>query len=125
MINAVGEPQQYGAGDQPVIAQMQAQHDQRRAAQRQADQQDFAGADMIGQIADRRLGQAGYHAEDGQREAKLDVTDAELLFQEGEQHRQHEHMEMADPMGRRNRGQRAQRCIALRLLRCGENVDHL
>ncbi len=104
---------------------MQAEHDQRRATEREADQQDFAGADMIGQIADRRLRQAGYDGEDGQRKAKLDVADAELLLQKRDQHRQHHHMEMADPMGRGNRGQRAQRCVRLRLLRCGQNVDHL
>ena len=34
-------------------------------------------------------------------------------------------MEMADPMGCRNRGQRAQRRIRLRMLRCGQNVDHV
>ena len=125
MIDAVGEPQQHGAGDQPGIAQMQAEHDQCEAAQRKAHQQDFAGADMVGKIAHRRLGQAGYDGEHGQREAKLDIADAELLLQKGEQHRQHQQMEMADPMGRRNRGQRAQRCVRFRLLRCGQNVDHV
>ena len=77
---------------------MQAEHDQRKAAEREAHQQDLAGADMVGQIADRRLGQAGYHREDGQREAEIDIADAELSFQKREQHRQHEHVEMADPM---------------------------
>ena len=97
---------------------MQAEHDQRASAQRQAHQQDFAGADMIGKIADRRLGQAGHDGEHGQRKAELDVADAELLFQKREQHRQHENMEMADPMGRRNRSERARRGVRLRLLRC-------
>ena len=124
MIDAVGEPEQHGAGDQPGVAQMQAEHDQREAAQREAHQQDFAGADMIGEIAHRRLGQAGDDGEDGQRETELDIADAELLLQKREQHRQHQHVEMADPMGDRNRGQRAQRCVRLRLLRCGQNVDH-
>ena len=78
MIDAVGEPEQHGAGDQPGIAQMQAEHDQRAAAEGEADQQDFAGADMVGEIADRRLGQAGDHGEDGQGKAKLDIADAEL-----------------------------------------------
>jgi len=63
---------------------------------------------MIGEIAHRRLGQAGDHGEHGQREAELDIADAELAFEEREQHRQHQQMEMADPMGRRNRDQRAQ-----------------
>ena len=63
---------------------MQAEHDQRKAAERQAHQQDFAGADMVGEIADRRLGQAGYHGEDGQRKAELDIADAELLLSETE-----------------------------------------
>jgi len=124
MINAVGKSQQHCAGDQPGIAQMQAEHDQREAAHREAHQQDFAGADMIGQIADRRLRQAGCHGEDGQRKAEFDVADAEPYLQKGEQHRQHEYVEMADPMRRRNRGQGAQRFVSLRLLRCGENVDH-
>ena len=83
MIDAVGEPQQHGAGDQPGIAQMQAEHDQRKAADDKADQQDFAGADMVGEIADRRLGQAGDHGEHGQREAELDIADAELRFRKG------------------------------------------
>ena len=94
----------------------------------EAHQQHFAGADMVGEIADRRLRQAGDDAEHGQREAKLDIADAELLLQEREQHRQHEQMEMADPMGERNRRQRAQRTVRLScfgLLRCGENVDHI
>ena len=58
---------------------MQAEHDQREAAERQADQQHLAGADMVGEIADRRLRQAGDDAEHGQREAELDIADAELL----------------------------------------------
>ena len=58
---------------------MQAEHDQRQAADGEADQQDFSGADMVGEIADRRLRQAGDDAEDGQRKAELDIADAELL----------------------------------------------
>ena len=125
MIHAVGEPEQYGTGDQPWVAQMQAEHDQRQPAQGDAHQQDFAGADMIGKIADRRLRQAGRDGEDGESEAKLNVTDAELFFQEGEQHRQHEQMEMTDPMRRRNRGQRPQLFVGLCLLRCGQDVGHV
>ncbi len=124
MIDAVGKPQQHGARDQPGIAQMQAQHDQREAAKGQAHQQDLAGADMVGQIADRRLGQAGHDCKDGQGETEVDVTDAELLLQKRKQHRQHEQMEMTDPMRRRNRGQGAQRAIGFCMLRCGENVSH-
>ena len=86
---------------------MQAEHDQRKAAEGEAHQQDYSGADMIGKITHRGLGQAGYHGKDGQGKAKLDVADAELVLQKGEQHRQHEHMEMTDPMGRRNRGKGA------------------
>ena len=58
---------------------MQAEQDQREAAEREADQQDLARADMVDEIADRRLGQAGHHREHGQREAELDIADAELL----------------------------------------------
>jgi hypothetical protein len=104
---------------------MQAEQDQRTAAQRQAHQQDFAGADMIGQIADRRLGQAGGDRKDGQREAKIDIADAELRLEERKQHRQHENMEVADPMRGRDRGQCPQRTIDFGLLRCGENIGHL
>jgi hypothetical protein len=111
---------------------MQAEHDQRKAAQGKAHQQDFAGADMIGKITHRRLGQAGYDGKDGKGKAKLDVADAELILQKGEQHRQHEHMEMTDPMGGRNRRKGAVRavgfrlsfCLGFRLLRCSQNVDH-
>ena len=103
---------------------MQAEQDQRQPAEREADQQHLAGADMVGEIADRRLRQAGHQAEHGQREAELDIADAELRLQIRKQHRQHEQMEMADPMGHRNRGQRAQRGVRFRLLRCGQNVDH-
>jgi hypothetical protein len=42
---------------------MQAEHDQRQAADGEADQQDFSRADMVGEIADRRLRQAGDDAE--------------------------------------------------------------
>ncbi len=86
---------------------MQAEHDQRKAAERKPYQQDLAGADMIGEIAQRCLRQAGDHGEDGQRKAELDVTDAELLLQKRKQHRQYQQMEMTDPMGRRNQGKRA------------------
>ncbi len=125
MIDAVGKPQQHGACDQPSITEMQAEHDQREAAEREAHQQDFAGADMVGKIAHWCLGQGGYDGEHGQRKAKLDVADAELFFEKREQHRRHHEMEMADPMGRRNPSQRAQRGVGLGLLRCGHNVDHL
>jgi hypothetical protein len=125
MINAVGEPEQHGAGDQPGIAQMQAEHDQHEAAEGETHQQDFAGADMVGQVAHRRLRQAGCYGEGGQREAELDIADPKLLLQKRKQHRQHHQMEMADPMGRRNRGQGARRGVGFRLLRCGQNVDHI
>ena len=125
MIDAVGEPEQHGAGDQPAITEMQAEHDQRKAAQGKPHQQDLAGADMVGEIAHRRLGQAGDDGEDGQRKAKLDIADAELFLQKREQHRQHHQMKMTDPMGRRNSSQRAQRGVRLRLLRCGQNIDHV
>ena len=95
---------------------MQAEHDQRQAADGEADQQDFSRADMVGEIADRRLRQAGDDAEHGQRKTELDIADAELLLQERKQHRQHEQMEMADPMGDRNRRQRAQRSCPLWLV---------
>ena len=80
---------------------------------------------MIGEIADRRLSETRYDTEGGKGEAQFDVADVELFFQEREQHRQHEQMEMADPMRRRNRSQGAQRSVRLRLLRCGQNVDSL
>ena len=104
---------------------MQAEHDQRQAADGEADQQDFSRADMVGEIADRGLRQAGDDAEYGQRETELDIADAELFFKERKQHRQHEEMEMADPMGDRNRSERTQRSVRLGLLRCGQNVDHV
>src|SRR6266481_4800144 len=104
---------------------MHAEQDQRQAPDGEADKEDLAGADVIGQIADRRLREAGDDREHGQRKAEIDIADAELLLQKREQHRQHEQMEMADPMGHRNRRQRAQRAVRLHLLRCGENVDHV
>ena len=113
VIDAVGEPEQRGADDQRGVAQMQAEHDQRQAADGEADQQDFSRADMVGEIADRRLRQAGDDAEYGQRETELDIADAELRLQERKQHRQHEQMEMADPVRDRNRRQRTQRGVRL------------
>src|SRR5436309_11143330 len=104
---------------------MQAEHDQRQAADGEADQQDLSRADMVGEITDRRLRQAGDDAEHGERETELYIADAELFFQERKQHRQHEEMEMADPMGDRNRSQHAQRRVRFGLLRCGQNVDHV
>ena len=98
---------------------MQAEHDEREAADGEADQEDLAGADMVGKITHRRLGQAGDDSEHGQRETEFDIADAELAFEEREQHRQHQQMEVADPMRRRNQDQRAQRGVRLRLLRCG------
>ena len=97
----------------------------RETAEHEAHQQHLARADMVGEVARRSLCQAGNDAEHGQREAKFDIADAELCPQEGKQHRKHQQMEMADPMGGRNQHQRAQRGLRLRvLLRCGENVDH-
>ena len=125
VIDAVGKPEQRGADDQRGVAQMQAEHDQRETTDGEADQQDFSRADMVGEIADRGLGQAGDDAEHGQRKTELDIADAELFFKERKQHRQHEEMEMADPMGDRNRSQRTLRSVRLGLLRCGQNVDHV
>ena len=104
---------------------MHAKPDQRKAAEAKPAQEDFARADVVGEIADRRLRQAGDDREHGQRKAELDIADAELGFQERKQHRQHEQMEMAEPMRDRNPGQRAQCAIRPRLLRCGQNVDHV
>src|SRR5207253_9221171 len=63
--------------------------------------------------------------ENGECKTELDIADAELLFKERKQHRQHEEMEMADPMGDRNRSERAQRSVRFGVLRCGQNVDHV
>ena len=104
---------------------MQPEQDQREAAEAKPAQQDFARAKMIGEVADRRLRQAGDEAEHGERKAELDIADAELLLQERKQHRQREDMEMAEPVRDRNRRQRAQRAVGFRLSRSGENVDHI
>jgi hypothetical protein len=77
------------------------------------------------EIADRRLRQSRHHAEHGQRKAELDIADAELLLQKREQHRQHEQMKMAEPMRDRDRRQRAQCAVGLRVLRCSQNVGHI
>ena len=108
---------------------MQAQHDERQAAEGEAEQQDDAGADVVDDVAERRLGQAGDHGEYGQRKAELDIADAELCFQERKQHRQHQQMEMADPMRNRDQPERAKLAVGFArfrgLLRCGEDVGHL
>ena len=49
---------------------------------------------------------------------RFDIADAELRFQKREQHRQHQQVEVADPMRDRNQHQRAQRGVRLCLLRC-------
>ena len=59
VIDAVGEAEQRGADDQRRIAQMHAEPDQRKAAEAKPAQEDFARADVVGEIADRRLRQAG------------------------------------------------------------------
>src|ERR1700727_673584 len=108
---------------------MQAEHDQRGAAEAKAHQQDFSRAEMIRNIADRGLGQAGTHGKNRQRETELDIADIELLFQEGKQHRQYENMEMTHPVGNGYSAQCAElfvlgslsRCS---LLRCGQNIGH-
>ena len=107
MVDAVGEPEQHGAGDQRGVAQMQAEQDQREAAEREPAQQDLARAKMVDEIAGRRLRQRRDHGRHGQREAELDIADAELALQERKQHRQDQQMEMADPMRDRNSRQRA------------------
>ena len=79
---------------------------------------------MVDEIAGRCLRQSGDDREYGERKAELDIADTELCFEERKQHRQHQQMEMADPMRDRNQRERAQRAVGLALLRCGENVDH-
>ena len=109
---------------------MQTEHDQREASETEAHQQNFPGADMIGEIADRGLGQAGTHGKNGQRKAEFDVSDIELLFQKRKQHRQHEDMEMAHPVSNGYRAQRAELFIFTGplgrrgLLRRGQNIGH-
>ena len=125
VIDAIGQPQQHRARNQPGITQIKAQHDQRQPADGEADQQDFARADMIGKVTHGRLRHSGDHRKHGQRKAKLDIADAELLFQEGEQHRQREDVKMAEPVRNRNRRQRPQRAVGFRVSRSGENVDHI
>ena len=113
MVDAVGDAEQHGARDQPGIAQMQAEHDEGEAAQGQAEQQDDARADMVDDVAERRLGQAGDDREHGERKAELDIADAELFLQERKQHRQHQQVEMADPVGDRDQAERAKFAIGL------------
>ena len=86
---------------------MQAEQDQRAAAEAETGQQHLSGADVVGEIAYWSLGQAGHQAKHRQRKAELDIADAELLLQERKQHRQHEEVKMAEPMRDRNRRQRA------------------
>jgi len=66
MIDAVGQPQQDGASDQPGIAQVQAEHDQREAREAKAGQQDLARPDMVDDVAERRLGESRDDREHGQ-----------------------------------------------------------
>src|SRR6185437_2064416 len=117
MIDAVGDAEQDGAGDEPRIAQVQAEYDQGKSAKHKTDEQDFPGAEVIGEISDRCLGQTGNNCKDRECKAKVDIADAEPLLQEWKQHRQHEHMEMADPMSRRNRSECAQHTIRVLSLR--------
>src|SRR4051794_12456693 len=103
---------------------MDAEHHQGESAGGKADQQDFASPDAIAEIAHRGLGQAGYEGEYGKYKAEFDIADTELFLEKRKQHRQHEQMKMADPMRRRNRDQRAQRGVRLRLARRGQYIDH-
>jgi hypothetical protein len=124
MINAVGQSQERGAYEQRGIAQMYAECDQRSAAEAKAHQQNLPCTEMVGEITNRGLGQAGTHRRNRQCKAEFDIADIEFLFQEGKQHRQHENMEMAHPMGRRYRAQRAELFVFDGLLRCGQNIGH-
>ena len=129
MVDAVGEAEQRGARDQPGIADVKTEHDQRKTAHAEAADQDIAGTDAVDQITDRRLRKTGNDREHRQRKAEFDKADAELLLQEREQHRQHQQMEMTDPVrdGDHAEGaQRAVRCcpVGCRLICGGRNVDH-
>src|ERR1700712_1590444 len=104
---------------------MQTEHDERKAAHRESDQQDFARTDAVGEIADRRLRQAGYDGKNSEGKTEFDIADAELLLEEGKQHRQHENMKVADPTGRRDGDQGTQRRVHLRLMPGGSYIDHL
>jgi hypothetical protein len=106
MVDAVGEAEQSGADDQCRVAEMQAQRNQRAAAQSHAEDQNFSRADAIDDITDRRLSQAGHDGEHGERQAQVDIGDAKPVFQEREQHRQHEDVEVADPVRHRDRAER-------------------
>ena len=108
-----------------MVAEVQAEQDQREAAEAKTCQEHLARPDVVGEIADRRLGQAGDQAEHRERKTELDIADAERLLEERQQHRQREDVKMAQKMRDRNRRQRAQCAIGLRMLRCSQNVGHI
>jgi len=123
VIDTVGEAEHRRADDQVGIAQVKREQGKGKPAHDKTDQQDEARANPVHQIADRRLRQSGHHRKHGDREAEFDEADAKLLLEERKQHRQHQNIEMADPVRDGDSRQRAQRRVTLSR-KIGNSVDH-
>ena len=98
MIDGVGEPQEaVGDDEEPIAGQHRGGRDG-DAAQDQASRQHGARPDPVDQEAGRRLQQGGSGIERREREADLDVADAERRADFAEQRRQQHDVHVAHEM---------------------------
>ena len=98
MEHAVAEAGDHHQQQQHRVGGPDADEPDAEAEQREAADQDAARAEAVDEEADRRLGQAGRAVEHREREAELDVADAELAPEQREQGRQDQDVEMAEEM---------------------------
>jgi len=102
VIDRIRDADQSGRCEQPEVGIDEPDRGDRQPAQPQCRDEQSPRADAIGEISHRQLRGDRSQRADRQREAELDKTDAEMLFQVREQRRQHEDMEMGDEMRRRD-----------------------
>ena len=108
VVDGVGDAGEGGGDEQDGVVGEDPDHGEGGAAEQQAGEEDLAGAEAVDGVAHRRLHQGGDDVVDGQRQAELDVADAEGGLEQREQRRQHEHVDVADQVGGADGGEGAE-----------------
>ena len=95
-----GNPDAGDQGDrhQPPVAREQGDQRQRRGLQDQPGEQHRPRADPVDQDAGRELGDAGGDRQHREEQAEIGPAHREIPLDQGKQRRQHQHVEMAEPV---------------------------
>ena len=104
VIDGVGETEEGVGDDEQPVAGQQRGDQQRHGAQQQAAGQHGARADAVDHEAGRRLQERRDDVVGGERDADLDVADAEGLAHRAEDRRQKHQVEVADEVRRGDQG---------------------